>query len=1108
MNDQVISLRYETSIPRKLKSRLQKGLPPDSWARRSIPSSLKVQATSRVLRVTANTGIEGIYDLRRRLALVRDEECSTMFSTDELSEAPARSRTPEIRYSGIVEEKAVGDRILRCEAVHMDLDWVRGTFWVSPHPQIDRRALALIWELLLPGIATKPKGLPVLFTVTDDRYRDGSKLSMELSELAKTEGSDEPWIAAINAQITKDTKLEPTIIKRPTRPAHGSGKCQTLQTRQTRQEGATFDPVPGPGAGFIAWIANQNFLDQVRDIANSITRSLSGFETEYSSSSRAPLNLLFDWWQQLRPRIAGNDSSVVDWIPRLALFLRIYQGDDLVMQEDREGGLSQAEAANYQRVRDAIDSAYQTANGAWEVPSTSPPPPPWATGIDDEDTVGRQIEDCLESPLVSGDKGLCRYLMTAAHSSISSVFSIGGSYSAVGTDDSRIEELEEAQFWVDVGQPLKAEFPVGQHELEVVDGGLLISLGGISLSLVIDNRELVEALEYENGRIRMTLLVPQASISMTVNPRPRRDVGDTIIDILTLGIFGSLTRAAHVPVEIVTAEARLSFLISSSIDSGELRLDAEFDSDPAQSSIPVITNIFGRIDQNVLDFIAVWIDNQQSTFLELIADRLNAFLNPPSFPWPEIWRAWRGPDLRALPADLDSGLLWAGLRRESIPGGGAAGGDLDGSAAETVAYATSARYLAAWLNRLLASLPASETSLDWEDQLGIELPDLESLPDPEPPTTSPDPFADQLLDNAIPDSCRPPDVDPPSRRYRTRSTNYAPYVEFDGETPRSDAGVFTFTCDVTFDAVEDRPFARFAGLRPPRCFDIGGLPGIPRRPLQLDTAMKLGRRVGQLGLDVGELKSPTVLRHAVSYDFGTTRIGDVNGRLTMAPLESLDWSSANQWIGFTPDPSGPEIPEIPGIPEIPIPDGFGLIFCEEPQCEWRSGTDTVVLHTFLQARVEVTGRLLFGYSDREWIDLEGDEHGLPELMLGVVRDASGNPVLGVEVHILETSGPFEAIDRDLLRQQLATPCLELVRTRLSSNRLASTPDGVKFMIPKVELASLIVPSPLVNAVVLKQKGAASTSSFDAGDFEYKVVGDYLVWENELAETLSGLLQPP
>ena len=59
----------------------------------------------------------------------------------------------------------------------------------------------------------------------------------------------------------------------------------------------------------------------------------------------------------------------------------------------------------------------------------------------------------------------------------------------------------------------------------------------------------------------------------------------------------------------------------------------------------------------------------------------------------------------------------------------------------------------------------------------------------------------------------------------------------------------------------------------------------------------------------------------------------------------------------------------------------------------------------------------------------------------------------------------------------------------------------------VELASLIVPSPLVNAVVLKQKGAASTSNFDAGDFEYKVVGDYLVWENELAETLSGLLQP-
>jgi hypothetical protein len=669
--------------------------------------------------------------------------------------------------------------------------------WVIEKPLRSKAVARVFWPLLLPGASELliSSGLPAEIVVRDPKHWDTIWIRIRLIDWEEIPDLELPMTppesyekmeperiefrggsAELNAEGdgADGSPIEASGFKQKARREHAEYRTQTMMDKhKLRAQGQDF-----------AWIMDQSFLDQIRNIINTISGTFGNFSGDGMGGSK-PMHVNLNWWAQLEPHLRFTDGSGADItddvlraLKRLWLYYQIMQdnspdGSGLLTIEEDPHGLTPAEEDIYRRVlTDAAD--------------------------------GARCGGLSESA--------CRVLL------FRNAFTV-----------SRIEELAEAHF-DDLTGPEEFDLDVSviRRDFNIVR----FRAKDFDTEIVIDGEPIIEELAFKDDtvpKIALVLRLKRFYTDFQFETFPSSGISSVLCNLFSLGAC-SLLQFNWGWGYLSVDDAKLVCDITPAVSGGAVQLLVSVNQDASVMEPDIVLLPANPVSFPIfliISAIVSWFaeDVLNAEFYPKIQDSIENLLTEKPFRWPEIWHALNGPSIRGTAALFleDSGILEGEASPARIPGFFAA---IDPSTTEALGYAFSARYLTEWLYELIPLVDGS-TLLpvdDVEERLGIILPDPATLPGagarPLPP------IAGRLPGIGCDPALAPP-VPPPDLFNQQTLVRSAPVVELPEPGLSGRAGKVVIVYELRIEVIR-RDFVAIQIYIEESCVPIGDFSGAPR----------------------------------------------------------------------------------------------------------------------------------------------------------------------------------------------------------------------------------------------------------------------------------------
>jgi len=649
---------------------------------------------------------------------------------------------------------------------------------------IPTRSARVIWRVLFFGLATNllPSGCPLKIEVFD--AADPKRLLLEISLKDYSGETDEFSLSPPNnySEITtRPRKL--SVPKRKTEAPGDTNHLENFTAANSEQEMTRAHKLRAQGQDF-AWIMKQAFLDRIRDLVNSLSRSAGEF-----SSERHGTAITVDWWSEVARHLNFTDNErALSGLKLLALYKLVEGRKPLPSTSAGPEGLSSAEVLEYQALMGLADS----------------------------------------------DTGLVLSVGTSA----SRVLHFAGEFPAALTPiGRRTRRLQLADLvWADFTKPL--EFS-GAASTRIDLGLWTADLSNISYRLNVNHRDIISRLEFERalvvrsvrGRLvtetntihaELAIESIDADFDFAINPKPT--LGSILCGIFTFGLCHALV--VNIGVGTLNLnDITIALFIVPELDGDSLRFSSVFDSDGSQVDADIWTigwNPLADIFEGAIESVANVFDVFHWPIIDEIESAVSGTLNVSWLTWPSIWNALNGPAKRATAALFESGfgLLEGDITTPDLAESGIVA-PVNPDRVSLAGYAFSARYLNAWLRKLTGPIPrrSEYSATDFAARFGVTLPDPAALVDSTP--TDPDSIVDDF-ERGLRHICGdPPAPLAPISANVYSVTRYQPRVQL----AAASVAPLTTTARVSQRFVYRLSAQRTSWVYEPIVFPTGSLPG-------------------------------------------------------------------------------------------------------------------------------------------------------------------------------------------------------------------------------------------------------------------------------------------
>jgi hypothetical protein len=979
-----ILLRYRlTADSELLESRLPKQVAGQLDVRSSVDLKILVTATHLVAEVPRYTTIT---DLRSGGALVLDGKERTYQASRRCPREAGESEW-ETCSAGTPPRRVVlrGDGI-RLEVEVADLS-------------LPARAVARLWQLLVPQApgALTEMGAPRRVEV----YGSGQDpvLVAELVESGRGRAPD-----TTPPEGYRPVEARP-VEPRPAPPMKSQKKGNPADQPYTPPAPVTGGPPRlaeavrvmrdrhelRPHGQDTAWVLRQPVLDDIRAVANTLSRRMERFQDAGNGS----VSLVLDLWPPLRAALEGADYDQVpgfgSWqalrqqLMLCVIFLRLMEGQAPVQWNQEPGGMRPEESF---RLLD------------------------WAR---------RAFESGTFDP---------NLLVTFVHD----VFN---------NNSTRASEVGEAQ----LAHTLRVTVPDEADRITEFSGRLPLTdpewqligyrIHNFNVVLAIDGQPLVDRLEYDTDRVLLDVRLHALSVGLDWSSWALASPLSVALSFITGGGWAIwLDNNGHWSAAL---SARVHFdIIPEHVGTGAnraIQVGVEFNADHSEfgwTADALITEnpinapvlwLFALIAERITD----WSGELNGHIARPIAGKLDELLRA-ALRWPDVWLAAEGPLTFGSAAlfEPDNG-IWEGSlvsRGYLVPSGIAT--SVEPELAEPVAIVVSDRYLNGWLQerlrRRFGRFPF-QTGLDayaLARLLGAALPPPEEL---EAEAPEGEPLSDLFSNRSSVRCPEPPTPPAPETEYLAMLTRTEPRVWLPRGESADHVGRFVVEYAVQIAAVRtwQVPVIVSQGYDcvPVEVPDPRLNPEVlPRLDLNFSREMIAFPQPG------GGLGMPKVSHIAAGQNFSFPfATGSGSSALPLHP------GGGGQFpvTGGFPAPGGSPIgtpggpfpsPGIsgPGLPDRPTLPGQTSRFCFI-ECGWAYQTRRRGIATLLQISGSVSGNLVMDFDSSAY----GEEGRgfftgpLPGIRLTVPRRPDGSPDLTVTARSPTLGGPLEGLDPERVR---------------------------------------------------------------------------------------------
>ena len=935
--------------------------------------------------------------------------------------------------------------------------------WTMPSFPGSESLTNQIWESLLPGVPDELKNLGLIgeivvrnplnpveieLEVSLKAFREVKRAEIKAFDLLRKIPCDECPKPEEPVDFARAKKVDTrkSLGREISNSANMSKAKQMVNIHRLRKSGQDF-----------AFGIDQSFLDDIRDLINSLAR---GFRTVETPIRDNPIS--FNWFERLTTRFnfrngeENINEDVINSLKLLFLYYKVYNGDSLTIQsEEFPNGLSIQEASNYNNILVTAQNA--TRSGAI--------PPLILFGTE-----------------INPSEGTFRLLLFMGLLPMSATLGV------TSFSNNRREEISKVEF----DNYSNVEFNLGISEIERTTQALQLTIRQMNLTTVL-NTPLIRELNFEDNRIRLIMGFDVIRFRAQIRTGFRRTRRARLIRGFTLGLADLFVNNL-VFARITFDDVRFAFDLIPERVEGNIRFNINFNETISDigNIRPVLFNVNLLNGSNTLLSIAsilvsifdnIFIDD---LLVSLIEDQLNKFINENEiFSWPDIWHTVTGPEGIGTAAlfNSGSGFLEGDLvRRSDLPLGRSV--DVDPSIVENLAFIFSARYLTAWVRNLTPILDdrVQFSQEELERRLQLTLPDPRSLPGAD---IEPAPIQSPEFLNAVGCENIPPNR-APGFTTRVDLVRTLPEVSLPPEGSSEVAGMVVITYNFLIEAYR-KDSLPFAVVYQEPCVSLDTLP-----PSDPDFFPFTFFDLSPLGLR-NQLAARSRAEEALQRFQNATQFPpnfEIEG--TPGNFEQFPFPSGG---GGNPRPLPSPFPNVPDLPSR---------ICPPPFCEFEYRDIDNKLETYLAASVTVTSDIFIGFS-KSLIPL------LPELELGLAKNPNGHPNLSAVINSFEMSSQLNSdirpeLEAFVLEKALtdATAILDSIATdnlpsrvfRLADSQDISIAGGILSLLHGIDRSASASLASLVSF---------SQASAEDG-FNYTIRDGLLYWPVQFNQDISGNLR--
>lgn len=710
------------------------------------------------LRIDLNTGARLFIDHERKEYLTIEQGPKVLELLERTSRGFKGKRIGNRRVVNVAKQRLLTQRYdFLAEGLAVEM-------WLTTQLKTPPFATRVLSRLMAP-ISDASEGLPTEILVRDPERPSATAVHVRL--VAYENVPDERARSSKPPDGYKSLDQRPVIVssekirRRRETKGHTSATTGPMRTERLgelvdyRHRAAIVQGILGGTEDDCAWITLEVLLDQVKDAFNAIAGAFGTFRGDGQGGSEA-MHVVVDWWAHLANHFNfANNMAVEGYLRKLWLAYKVMQGENL-------DGLTESQRAKY----DAI------------VQGTS---------------INEDIRNLYG-------------LEAARYLAFLNAFS---SPEIIGLEWSQFNRLTK---------PIRLDFGVKEFETDLYFGVCDLSLRAWDFDTEISlERPLVDELKFSTGLVDLTLRLKQFRVDFQFSTEPIPTLVTGIFHVVTLGASSAFCTNygwgyfnidnARIALRINASQTDSATVLTGSILADRSGMDS--------SVFFVGVNLFQDVFDALFGAFLSWTDWLNGRILDTIGQHFNEAVGGIPFRWPAIWNATAGP-LVASTGVKGSGRAFRATL-ENPPkdvSGPITGVDFARVLPAPFGYAVSARYLTAWLRKIIGEFAEDRfVDADWQREFGVALPDLSTF---QLPAEALAPSGPSAFDTAS-------EV---GRSYRTRIVRRAPVVVFPESGQVQRAGQAQMAIEVRLEAVAGIFHKRYLGTQPGRTrwIDAGRIP--------------------------------------------------------------------------------------------------------------------------------------------------------------------------------------------------------------------------------------------------------------------------------------------
>lgn len=645
----------------------------------------EVFLSSRTLHIKtyAAKGKKPIYERHHDLETSRSVEINeiTKSYAERIMDFKQRAQYEddyEICSLGKSSSRSVQDRSFTAHDFILTTDTVRiHLALASSGFTLHKKSLELLQHTLFMGIP-----IPL------DDHTGG--LPLEISFSSRKDDSDDLYLIRLTGyQEVKKAPKAPSPKKHKDRLRSGKVNVEKIlrQNRDRRKPGKeqhrfqqqvqaytnsfrTGTYTLSASGGDFYWCFRQSLLDTFRQTLNPLLDGHSFYGD--GEGGDQPMHVEMDLFNSLTGKLDYNDDFYLR-LKRLLAYLVVIEGGELPAEDEQDGGLSAAEAADYADIIADTQDANQYNQPIDRI-----------TRYKDEFNTQRR------------------------------------------------DQIAEAYF-ATLGITGTKQIDFGEDE--ITENGEFVKLKVWDFDTTLDlNGNLIDTFDLrDDGTIRLTLFIDRIHVDYQWSTLPNGSLSSWICNILTLGACSWALQSNYGYGFFKLDDTKLAFDMVPRMEGGELTFDLEIDEEDTDIDITTINigvNPIADILSLAASAIGSWFDGiGKGYIIDGITDGLEDFKLDQLLPWASNLHNIDGP---AVTADIgtfeNDGVALAANVTADGPFPPSPNGRPDLSRIDQQGFLYSRRYLTAWLYEIIG--PVAENAslpIDISEAFGVDLPDPSSF---------------------------------------------------------------------------------------------------------------------------------------------------------------------------------------------------------------------------------------------------------------------------------------------------------------------------------------------------------------------------------------------